>query len=144
MSQLIHPVDPKRITDTFGTRNETRVKLGLGPHRGVDYGVPVGTPLKAVGKGTIVKVYHSEILGWTIELRTYVTAEKVRIFSYSHLDHVTIKEGTQVQQGDIIGVSGNSGKSSGPHLHLMAGKSEHLAVQAVEDPLQWLPKIGKK
>lgn len=143
MSSLIHPVDPKRITDTFGTRNETRIKLGLGPHRGVDYGVPKGTPLKAVGTGTIVKVYRSEILGWTIELRTYVTAEKVRIFSYSHLDHVTIKEGKRVKQGDIIGVSGNSGTSSGEHVHLMCGKTENLAVNAVEDPLQWLPKIGK-
>lgn len=144
MTTLIHPVDPKRITDTFGTRNETRKKLGLGPHRGVDYGVPKGTPLKAVGKGTIVKVYRTDILGWTIELRTYVTAEKLRIFSYSHLDYVTIKEGTKVNQGDIIGVSGNSGTSSGEHVHLMCGKTENLAVNAVEDPLQWLPEVGKK
>lgn len=144
MTTLIHPVDPKRITDTFGTRNETRKKLGLGPHRGVDYGVPKGTPLKAVGKGTIVKVYKSDILGWVVELRTYVTAEKIRIFSYCHLDGVTIKEGTKVNQGDIIGVSGNSGTSSGPHLHLMCGKTENLAVNAVEDPLQWLPEVGKK
>ncbi len=143
MSSLIHPVDPKRITDTFGTRNETRIKLGLGPHRGVDYGVPQGTPLKAVGTGTIVKVYRSEILGWVVELRAYATAEKLRIFAYCHLDHVTIKEGERVKQGDIIGVSGNSGTSSGPHLHFMCGKTENLAVNAVEDPLQWLPKIGK-
>lgn len=143
MTTLIHPVDPKRITDTFGTRSELRKSLGLGPHRGVDYGVPKGTPLKAVGKGTIVKVYRSEILGWTVELRTYVTADKVRIFSYSHLDYVFIEEGTKVQQGDIIGVSGNTGVSSGPHLHFMCGKTEHLAMNAVEDPLQWLPKIGK-
>lgn len=144
MTTLIHPVDPKRITDTFGTRNATRVKLGLGPHRGVDYGVPKGTPLKAVGKGTIVKVYKSDILGWVVELRTYVTAEKIRIFAYCHLDGVTIKEGAKVEQGDIIGVSGNTGVSSGPHLHFMAGKTEHLAVNAVEDPLQWLPEVGKK
>ncbi len=144
MTTLIHPVDPKRITDTFGTHSELRKSLGLGPHRGVDYGIPRNTPLKAVGSGTIVKVYRSEILGWVVELRTYVTAEKIRIFAYCHLDGVTIKEGTKVKQGDVIGVSGNSGTSSGPHLHFMCGKSEHLATSPVEDPMQWLPKDGVK
>lgn len=142
MSSLIHPVDPKTISDTFGTLSEQRKKLGLGPHRGVDYAVKKGTALKAVGRGTIVKVYHSQILGWTIELRCFVTATKIRVFSYSHLDSVSIVEGTKVKQGDVIGVSGNSGVSSGEHVHLMCGKTPHLAVNAVEDPLQWLPKIG--
>ena len=143
MSSLIHPVDPKTISDTFGTLSEQRKKLGLGPHRGVDYSVRKGTALKAVGRGTIVKVYHSQILGWTVELRCFVTATKIRVFSYSHLDSVSIVEGTKVKQGDVIGVSGNSGISSGAHLHFMCGKTEHLAMNAVEDPLQWLPKIGK-
>jgi len=145
MTTLIHPVSPATITDTFGTHSELRKSLGLGPHRGVDYGVKRGTPLKAVGKGTIVAVYESKVLGWVVELRTYATAEKIRIFAYCHLDSAEVKVGQQVKQGDIIGKSGNSGSAtSGAHLHFMAGKSEHLATSAVEDPLLWLPKIGKK
>jgi len=145
MTTLIHPLSPAHINDLFGTHSEQRKALGLGPHRGVDYTVPVGTPLKAVGRGTIVKVYHSNILGHVVELRTYVTAEKVRVFAYCHLDKVEVKEGQQVKQMDIIGHSGNSGSaSSGPHLHLMCGKTEHLATMPVEDPLLWLPKLGKK
>jgi len=143
MTTLIHPVDPKKITDTFGTHSELRKSLGLGPHRGVDYGIKRGTPLKAVGNGTIVKVYFSKILGHVVELRTYVTAEKIRVFSYCHLDSVDITEGTKVKQGDVIGKSGNTGTSSGPHLHLMCGKTDNLAVSPVEDPLQWLPKVEK-
>jgi murein DD-endopeptidase MepM/ murein hydrolase activator NlpD len=142
MSILIHPVDPKTITDTFGTHSELRKSMGLGKHRGVDYGVKRGTPLKAVGKGTIVGVYHSEILGWVVELRTYVDEKRIRIFSYCHLDKAEIKEGDKVQQGDIIGHSGNSGTSSGAHLHFMCGKVEHLATSPVEDPLVFLPKVG--
>jgi murein DD-endopeptidase MepM/ murein hydrolase activator NlpD len=105
--------------------------------------VPRGTPLKAVGRGTIVGVYESKVLGWVVELRTYATAEKLRIFAYCHLDKAEVKVGQQVKQGDIIGHSGNSGTSSGPHLHFMCGKAEHLATSPVEDPLLWLPKIGK-
>jgi murein DD-endopeptidase MepM/ murein hydrolase activator NlpD len=145
MTTLIHPLSPATITDTFGTHSELRKSLGLGPHRGVDYGVKRGTPLKAVGKGTIVAVYESKVLGWVVELRTYATAEKIRIFAYCHLDSADmVKVGQQVKQGDIIGKSGNSGTSSGPHLHFMCGKTERLATMPVEDPLQWLPKLGKK
>ena len=143
MTTLIHPLSPAHISDTFGTHSELRKSLGLGPHRGVDYAVPRGTPLKAVGRGTIVGVYESKVLGWVVELRTYATAEKLRIFAYCHLDKAEVKVGQQVKQGDIIGHSGNSGTSSGPHLHFMCGKAEHLATSPVEDPLLWLPKIGK-
>jgi murein DD-endopeptidase MepM/ murein hydrolase activator NlpD len=140
ITTLIHPADPKHINDLFGTHSELRKKLGLGPHRGLDYTLPKGTPLKAVGRGTIVGVYHSEILGWVVELRTYVTAEKLRIFAYCHLDKAEVKVGDSVKQGDVIAHSGNSGSAtSGPHLHFMCGKQEHLATTPVEDPLQWLP-----
>jgi peptidoglycan LD-endopeptidase LytH len=145
MTTLLHPVSPKTISDTFGTHSDLRKSLGLGPHRGVDYAVKRGTPLKAVGKGTIVGVYESKVLGWVVELRTYATAEKVRIFAYCHLDRADVKVGDKVKQGDIIGRSGNSGSAtSGAHLHFMCGKAEHLATSAVEDPLQWLPAIGRK
>jgi murein DD-endopeptidase MepM/ murein hydrolase activator NlpD len=145
MTTLLHPVSPATISDTFGTHSELRKSLGLGPHRGVDYAVPKGTPLKAVGKGTIVAVYESRVLGWVVELRTYVTAEKIRVFAYCHLDKADVKVGQQVKQGDVIGKSGNSGSAtSGAHLHFMCGKTERLATMPVEDPLQWLPKLGKK
>lgn len=144
MSILIHPLSPATLNDLFGTRNAQRVALGLGPHRGIDYTVPRGTPLKAVGRGTIVRVYESKILGHVVELRTYVDETKLRIFAYCHLDKTEVKVGDKVKQGDIIGHSGNSGTSSGPHLHFMCGLTENLATQAVEDPLQWLPELGKK
>ena len=145
MSILLHPVSPRFISDTFGTHSELRKSLGLGPHRGVDYSVPRGTPLKAVGKGTIVGVYESKVLGWVVELRTYVSEDDIRIFAYCHLDKAEVKVGQKVKQGDVIGKSGNSGSAtSGAHLHFMCGRAEHLATSPVEDPLKWLPKLGKK
>ena len=142
MSILIHPLDPKHINDKFGTHSEQRKAMGLGPHRGVDYSVPKGTPLKAVGKGTIVRVYESKILGHVVELRTFVDETKIRIFAYCHLDKAEVVEGQKVNQGDVIGHSGNSGTSSGPHLHFMCGIKPNLATNPVEDPLTYLPKVG--
>ena len=144
---LLHPVSPIHITDTFGTHSEQRKAMGLGPHRGLDYAVPVGTPLKAVGSGTIVRVYESGILGHVVELRTTVAFEDriiIRHFAYCHLDKTEVKVGQKIKQGQIIAHSGNTGASSGPHLHLMAGITENLATMPVEDPLKWLPKVGKK
>lgn len=144
MTTLIHPLSPATLNDLFGTHSEQRKAMGLGAHRGIDYTVPKGTPIKAVGKGTIVAVYKTPVLGWVVELRTYVTAEQIRVFAYCHLDQAEVRIGKKVNQGDIIGHSGNTGASSGAHLHFMCGKIERLATQAVEDPLQWLPKLGKK
>jgi len=146
MSTLLHPVSPAHISDLFGSHSEQRQAMGLGPHRGLDYSVPVGTPLKAVGTGTIVKVYQTNVLGNVVELRCWVGDEdnrRLRVFAYCHLDKTEVKVGKKVRQGEVIAHSGNSGTSSGPHLHLMCGVSEHLATMPVEDPLKYLPKIGK-
>jgi murein DD-endopeptidase MepM/ murein hydrolase activator NlpD len=141
---LIHPTSPLHIGDLFGTLTEQRKAMGLGPHRGLDYVIPIGTPLKAVGNGTIVGVYHTNILGYVIELRVSVGLGKTRVFAYCHLDKTDVKVGQKVKQLQVIAHSGNTGLSSGAHLHLMCGKTEHLATMPVEDPLIWLPKLGKK
>ena len=141
---LIHPVSPAHLNDLFGTHSEQRKALGLGPHRGIDYTIPVGTLLKAVGKGTIIRIYESKVLGHVVELRTHVAEDKIRVFAYCHLNKVEVKLNQKVNLGDVIAHSGNSGTSSGPHLHLMCGITENLATTTVEDPLQWLPKLGKK
>lgn len=132
---LIHPADPKKISDTFGTHSALRKSLGLGPHRGLDYALKSGTPLKSVGTGRILGYYWSDILGHVLEIRVG-TPLGVRVFAYCHLlEEPKVKAGDVVRQGDVICKSGNSGSaSSGPHLHLMAGKKGRLAISTVEDP----------
>ena len=81
-------------------------------HTGVDFAVPVGTPVLAVADGKIEKAnwgasYGHQVVqkvdgGWVI---------------YAHLNKVRIKPGQVVKKGDLVGESGNSGNSSGPHLH---------------------------
>lgn len=140
--QTFHPAKFTRITDKFGTHSETRKKLGLGPHRGLDYSVAEGTPLLAVGSGRVKNIGHTNVLGWFIEISAPVIVKgklEVKIFGYYHLrddQSKTHKVGDAVKGGEILCYSGNTGTaSSGAHLHFMAGDKINLATNPVEDPL---------
>lgn len=85
------------------------------PHTGVDWAHRVGTPIIAAGNGTVIKAEWDSGYGRRVELQHtngYVTA-------YSHMSSFAkgISPGKRVQQGQVIGYVGNSGLSTGPHLH---------------------------
>ncbi len=85
------------------------------PHTGVDWANRVGTPIIAAGNGTVLKAEWDSGYGRRVELQHtngYVTA-------YSHMSSFAkgISPGKRVQQGQVIGYVGNSGLSTGPHLH---------------------------
>lgn len=83
-------------------------------HKGVDYGVPVGTPIKSSFDGVI---RYSQLnyggYGQLIIVRHYNGLETY----YAHLSSRMVKSGDKVKGGDIIGYSGNTGHTTGPHLH---------------------------
>jgi murein DD-endopeptidase MepM/ murein hydrolase activator NlpD len=85
------------------------------PHTGVDWANKVGTPIIAAGNGTVLKAEWDSGYGRRVELQHtngYVTA-------YSHMSSFAkgITPGKRIQQGQVIGYVGNSGLSTGPHLH---------------------------
>jgi murein DD-endopeptidase MepM/ murein hydrolase activator NlpD len=140
--QTFHPAKPSRISDKFGTHGETRKKLGLGPHRGLDYSVQSGTPLLAIGSGRVKNIGETSVLGYFIEISAPVIVKgklEVKIFGYYHLleDQAQFwKVGDPVKGGEVLCKSGNTGSAtSGAHLHLMAGEKINLATNTVEDPL---------
>lgn len=140
--QTFHPAKPTRISDKFGTHGETRKKLGLGPHRGLDYSVQSGTDLIAIGSGRVKNIGETSVLGYFIEISAPVIVkgkQEVKIFGYYHLledQSKHYKVGDPIKGGQVLCKSGNSGSaSSGPHLHLMAGDKINLATNPVEDPL---------
>lgn len=84
------------------------------PHHGVDYSAPSGTPVSTIGDGTVIHAGWSGGGGKTIKIKHsngYVT-------SYMHLSGFAkgIRNGTHVQQGEVIGYVGSTGLSTGPHL----------------------------
>ena len=113
----IPPVNPDkrkyRISSTFGYRSDPfsgRTTL----HRGVDFAMKPGNPIYVTGDGVVEKVSF-EFFGYgNSVLVDHGFGYKTR---YAHLKSIGVVEGMSVKRGECIGESGNSGKSSGPHLH---------------------------
>lgn len=116
-----------RITSPFGLR-EHPVLGGRRMHAGVDLGTPVGTPVRAVAAGIVLRGSSDGVNGRILVLdhgRGVTTL-------YCHNDELLVREGQRVQKGQIIAHSGDSGRSTGPHLHYQL----ELGGQAV-DPLRY-------
>lgn len=89
-------------------------------HGGIDYGTPVGTPLFAVTEGTVESTpYDAPGFGDYVKIRT----ESGEELFYGHMSRKLLSGGTRVKAGDLIGYSGNSGNSTGPHLHFEVRKN---------------------
>ena len=111
---LATPVDSARITSSYGRRRHPILGYSR-MHRGVDFGAPTGTPIRAAGDGTVVSRGWKGAYGRYIRIRHrngYQTA-------YAHLSRYakSSRRGKRVKQGQIIGYVGSSGLSTGPHLH---------------------------
>lgn len=97
-----------RISSVFGRR-------GSGMHEGIDIAAPTGTPVAAAYNGRIIKIGPGSGYGNVI----YIDHGQGYSTRYGHLSAFAsgIKEGTIIKAGDIIGAVGNTGRSTGPHLH---------------------------
>ncbi|QCT21839.1 murein DD-endopeptidase MepM [Jejubacter calystegiae] len=102
-----------RVSSNFNPRRVNPVTGRIAPHRGVDFAMPQGTPVMAVGDGEVVVAKRSGAAGYYVALRhgrSYTTR-------YMHLKKLLVKSGQKVKRGDRIALSGNTGRSTGPHLH---------------------------
>ncbi|OCG07411.1 hypothetical protein A9G13_03975 [Gilliamella sp. wkB178] len=102
-----------RVSSGFNPRRLHPITGQVTPHNGVDFAVSRGTPVLSVGNGEVVIAKYSGSAGNYIAIRhgrQYMT-------TYMHLDKILVKPGQQVKQGDKIALSGNTGRSTGPHLH---------------------------
>lgn len=113
-SFLRYPLEKQaRISSQFNPRRLHPVTKQISPHNGTDFAVSKGTPVLAAGDGEVVIAKYSGSAGNFIAIRhgrQYTTR-------YMHLDKIQVKPGQQVRKGDQIGLSGNTGRSTGPHLH---------------------------
>ena len=110
-SNFILPVQSK-ISSPFGAMRFVNNKV-VGYHSGIDFPVPVGTTLKAANSGKIVLARELTTTGNTI-----VIDHGMNLFSsYAHMSVLNVKEGDSIKKGEVIGKSGNTGFTTGPHLH---------------------------
>ncbi|QGM80926.1 murein DD-endopeptidase MepM [Otariodibacter oris] len=124
-----------RVSSPFNLRRLHPITRRISPHKGVDFGVPIGTPVIAPADGIIERVaYQANGAGRYITLKhgsQYTTV-------YMHLSKVLVKAGQNVKKGDRIALSGNTGRSTGPHLHY----EFHINGQPVNPMTVKLPGTG--
>jgi murein DD-endopeptidase MepM/ murein hydrolase activator NlpD len=112
---LRSPIEFSRVTSGFTSNRFHPVLNQWRAHRGVDYGAPIGTRIRATGDGTVEFAGRQGGYGNLVVIRhrgSYSTA-------YGHLNGFTkgLHRGSRVSQGDVIGFVGQTGLASGPHLH---------------------------
>ncbi len=107
-------VPPSYIKPLSGGRFTSGFKMRWGRmHKGVDWACPIGTAIKASSSGTVTKAGWGSGYGYVV----YINHDDGRQTRYGHLSKILVKAGQRVNQGDKIALSGNTGRSTGPHVH---------------------------
>lgn len=114
------PLDYVLITQRFGKTTASGRLYKSGSHSGMDFRASVGTPVYAVYDGVVKGTGDTDAVCPRASFGKWVFIEHpVGLSTTSgHLSKIKVKKGDKVKQGDIIGYSGNTGRSTAPHLHL--------------------------
>jgi hypothetical protein len=100
-----------RLTGKFGELSPVR---NMQPHSGIDLAMPEGTTLRSVADGVVDRVFDGTgLIGKGLSVKFPDGTRAI----YGHMNEVKARVGDHVNAGDIVGLSGNTGNSTGPHLH---------------------------
>lgn len=102
-----------RITSNFNPYRRHPITKKIRPHNGTDFGVKIGTPVYAPADGVVTKATYQNAAG------KYIVIKHAGAYStvYMHLSKLLVKPGQKVKMNQRIALSGNTGRSTGPHLH---------------------------
>lgn len=134
------PLDGRnRISSSFNPKRLHPVTKKIRPHNGTDFAVGIGTKVYSIGDGIV------KFAGYHPAAGNYIVIKHGRKYTtrYLHLSKIYVKKGQRIKMGRLIGKSGNSGRSTGPHLHYefhIYGK----AVNAMKVSLPLSQEISKK
>ena len=123
----IYPVSG-RVSSSFGKRKAPK-KGASTYHKGMDFAVPTGTAIRATSGGVVTKAGWGSGYGYVV----YIKHPDGKESRYGHCSKVLVKAGQSVKQGEKIALSGNTGISTGPHLHF-----EILVGGSQVNPLKYL------
>jgi murein DD-endopeptidase MepM/ murein hydrolase activator NlpD len=123
-----------RVSSPYGYRTDpfTRKRAF---HHGIDIPMPISTAIYATASGVVEKTGYNRRSGWYIIIKhkNYKTI-------YAHLNRIIVKEGRKVQPGTFIAYSGNTGRSTGPHLHYQICKLDGKTI----DPIDFIKNYQDK
>ncbi len=109
---FIKPLSGGRLSSGFGRRKAPK-KGASTFHKGVDWATPIGTSIFASSGGTVIRAGWGSGYGYCV----YIQHPNGMVTRYGHLKKVLVSSGQTVRQGERIALSGNTGVSTGPHLH---------------------------
>lgn len=156
------PLDKVIITQEFGQTVAARKLYTSGSHNGVDFGASVGTRVKSVLDGVVAGTGNTDIYPGCYSFGKWIMIKHDNGLSsiYGHLSSILVTKGAQVSTGDTIGYSGNTGYTTGPHLHLGLYATQGVRIEqfvnsrgckqavipladikAYLDPLAYLPNL---
>lgn len=163
---LSWPLDNIFITQMFGKTEAGKRLYANGTHNGMDFRASVGTPVKAMADGVVAGIGDTDVQcpGVSFGRFTLIKYDNGLASTYGHLSLIKVATGDRVSRGQIVGYSGNTGYSTGPHLHVsvyardavnlktLPSKScpGHVltqpisAVNAYLDPAYYLPPYNYK
>ena len=130
---LANPAPGHAVTSPFGVRTDPLLGTAA-MHTGMDFRAPVGMPAKVTAPGVVVKAGWNGGYGRMVEVdhgQGFVTR-------YGHLSKIEVTVGQKLNAGDVVGETGSSGRSTGPHLHYEVRHNGEAV-----DPLRFLA-VGKK
>jgi murein DD-endopeptidase MepM/ murein hydrolase activator NlpD len=156
---LDFPLESPYVTQCYGKTPSALKLYKTKSHNGLDFGTPIGTPIFATESGKIAKVGNNDrgTSRWSkYQYGKYIVIKHDNNLAtlYGHLSSQIVKEGAQVEKGTLIGYSGNTGYSFGPHLHfgvLWAPTLQYKAIPPAAgvvpigvtiDPATYLPSIA--
>lgn len=137
---LRYPLDKVIITQYFGntafaTQN-AQIYNGKG-HTGMDFGTPVGTPIKASASGIVTGVGNTDLVRSCYSYGKWIFIKHPNGLStlYAHLSNQLVRDGQTVTAGQTIGYSGNTGYSTGPHLHFGVYATQGVRVTTFDNSI---------
>lgn len=127
------PVDEARITQGFGITDFVRRNpqfYGTSGHNGVDFGGPIGTPVKASLDGQVWAVDDTDLVCPGASYGRWIVIKHPNNLAtlYAHLSLIKVEAGQNIERGEIIGYIGNTGFSTGPHLHFTLIPTEAVKI----------------
>ncbi|MGC4407386.1 M23 family metallopeptidase [Rhizobium rosettiformans] len=123
-----NPAPGREITSRFGNRPDPFFG-GLAMHAGIDFRAPTGTEIRSTGAGKVVTATFSGGYGNMVEIDHGLGLST----RYGHMSRILVSEGDTVETGQILGLAGSTGRSTGPHLHYEVRRNG-----APVDPMRFL------
>lgn len=159
---LSWPLDYILITQQFGKTESGKRLYANGTHNGADFRASIGTPVKSMADGIIIDTGDTDITCPSASFGKFVFIKYNNglASTYGHLSLIKVSKGQKISRGEIVGYSGNTGYSTGPHLHVSvyasdavkmesrpsqacAGRTYSMPISPIDaylDPLYYLPK----